>query len=267
MSNLPAYATNYGANQSPMSQSSPSVNSNTAYYPTVNQNNYNQNQQNQYQQPQQNFSQGQQNYSQPPPDYSQNQNFNQQNFSQGQQVQHSYSQPPPDYSQNQNFNQQNQFQQPPNYGNSPMAHSQPQIQPPYPMDPSMQYNPNMQQQGYHSGFPGGNAPPNMLASHSVPPQIPPQGFSPQTPNSPAHSISNSFFSQAPPTDPHKKANSYVVHWNKAVGLGCLATEKGHMSNGKGFPTYEISLFNVNEIFQGRMQGWNQKYPQAIKIFG
>lgn len=184
---------------------------------------------------------------------------------------------PPQLSGQPNYSQAQYPSRPygPNYQNTPNCQQQNFGAPPnmsqnqsYPAP--LQYPPVQTdiQLGYSS-----NQPPNMLASHSVPHQIPPQGYPLQgysqqdPPGSPSHSIANSFFAQAPPVDPQKKANSYVVHWNKAVGLGCLATEKGHMSNGKGFPTYEIALFNINDFFHGRVQPWNTEYAQAIKIFG
>jgi len=82
-----------------------------------------------------------------------------------------------------------------------------------------------------------------------------------------HSISASFFAQAPPVDPQKKDNPYIIHWNKTVGIGAGFSEKGSTASLKGFPTYEITLYYVNSIFHGKVQPWNTSYAQAIKIFG
>ena len=211
-------------------------------------------------------------------------------------AQNSYGQPggPP---------QAMQYNVPPNYqpnGNPPMMNqqypTQPNFQPPqnycspgtmaYPQQyPNQSFQPNSppcpnayaQPGQYPSappGYPqgGANSPIIQMSAAQVVPShstgsVSEYSSNSNVPGSNTGSIAASFFSEAPPVDPHKEHNPYIIHWNKAIGIGAGLNEKGNSPSLRGFPTYEITLYFVDEIFNGKSQHWNTKYEQAIKIFG
>src|SRR3990167_7943536 len=139
------------------------------------------------------------------------------------------------------------------------------MQPSYPGSPHQpgHYPP---QQGYPTQYPPQQEYPSYV------PQYQPQGYSSGGPPQPGYppqgqqAYPSQGFFNAPPQVKTVK-NRCTVNYSKTMGITTGFFEKGSSPSLKGFPTYQMELHYVDEIFQGKTQPWNRKYDKAAQIYG
>ena len=153
-------------------------------------------------------------------------------------------------------------------------------QPGYPpQDPfnSIPYSPQgysaLQNSGGQPGYPPQGY--SALQNSGGQPGYPPQAYAPQSPGDygqPGYppqgqqAYPSQGFFNAPPQVKTVK-NRCTVNYSKTMGITTGFFEKGSSPSLKGFPTYQMELHYVDEIFQGKTQPWNRKYDKAAQIYG